>query len=195
MPRRLRSEISIACSASRMKPTTGPCSPAGRAAISRADSKHFSASSKAAAASWGLSSTDCSISSLNSACKAASVSSALGKRARTSMVRCVSSSNLEEALNKRLRISANSAASASRASSAWPQEETISTSISRRCSGVSGMESSNRWRILNAFCKVVVEWFIARVKDRVRSGPNSAVARSSSSLPRRIDSSVLTNSS
>ena len=130
-----------------------------------------------------------------SCCSCAKICWACGMRARTSTLRRVSSSSLESALISRSRIAAKSAAWASKASSAWPHEETISMSIWRRSASDSGAASSSRRCIAKAFCKVEVEWFIARVKGRVRSGPNSAVAMSSSSLPRRMDSSVETSSS
>ena len=120
---------------------------------------------------------------------------ACGRRPRRSTVRWVSSSSLELALMSKSRILAKSAACSSNASSACPQEEIISTSIWRRSEVDSGRLSCSLCCSWNAFCSVSVEWFIARVNGRVRSGPNSATAMSSSSLPRRIDSSVETSSS
>ena len=71
----------------------------------------------------------------------------------------------------------------------------MSTSMARRSSSDSGMVSSSCARMPKARCRVVVEWLSARTKLRVRSAPNSAVARSSSARALRIDSSVDTSSS
>ena len=176
-------------------PTNPPCWPAGCAASVRPCSSSFSASPTDTVAMCGLSSMETSASAGCLDTKPAKVCSACVIRVRMSTVRWVSSSSFESELMSRSRILAKSAAWASRASSACPQEETISMSIWRRSASDSGMESSRRCCKAKAFCSVVVEWFIARVNGRVRSGPNSAVAMSSSSLPRRMDTSVETSSS